>query len=425
MPTFTLECFQNGYLPQGASEVNAVVTITAADPAAGGDTASPTGSAGPASEVIIVDTSGSMGGSKIREARTAVAAAIDCIRDGVQFAVIAGDDHARMLYPSTPSFAVASPDTRYDATRASRQLDAGGGTAIGRWISLATELFAGQAGINHAILLTDGKDEHESPEQLDAALEAATGVFQCDCRGVGSSWVVSELRKVSTALLGTVDIIADPDGMSADFEAMMNNAMGKAVAAVNLRVWAPQGSTLEFVKQVSPDVLDLTPTRVDVNPLSGDYALGAWGDEARDYHLAINVTPGNVGDEMLAARVTLMVGDEPSGQALVKAIWTDDAARSTRINRQVAHYTGQAELADAIQSGLEARKNGDLDVATARLGRAVKLAAQAGNNETAELLAKVVDIEDASTGRVRLKSSVAAADEMTLDTRSTRTKRLR
>jgi von Willebrand factor type A C-terminal domain/von Willebrand factor type A domain len=425
MPMFTLECFQNEYLPEGASEVNAVVTITAADTAAGGDAATLTVSAEPAREVIIVDTSGSMGGSKIREARLAVASAIDCIRDGVQFAVIAGDDQARMLYPSTPSFAVASSDTRYDATRASGQLDAGGGTAIGSWISLATRLFAGQAGINHAILLTDGKDEHETPEQLDAALGAATGVFQCDCRGVGSSWVVSELRKVSTALLGTVDIIADPDGMSADFEAMMNNAMGKAVAAVNLRVWAPQGSTLEFVKQVSPDVLDLTATRVDVNPLSGDYALGAWGDEARDYHLAITVTPGNVGDEMLAARVTLMVGDEPSGQALVKAIWTDDAARSTRINRQVAHYTGQAELADAIQSGLEARKNGDLDVATARLGRAVKLAADAGNTETAELLAKVVDIEDASTGRVRLKSSVAAADEMTLDTRSTRTKRLR
>jgi hypothetical protein len=424
MPTFTLECFQNEYLPQGASEVNAVVTITATDTAAGGATA-PAGSAGPACEVIIVDTSGSMGGSKIREARIAVASAIDCIRDGVQFAVIAGDDHARMLYPSTPSFAVAGGDTRYDATRASHQLDASGGTAIGRWISLATELFAGQAGISHAILLTDGKDEHETAEQLDAALEAATGVFQCDCRGVGSSWVVSELRKVSTALLGTVDIIADPDGMSADFEAMINNAMAKAVAAVNLRVWAPQGSTLGFVKQVSPDVLDLTATRVDVNRLSGDYALGAWGDEARDYHLAITVTPGNVGDEMLAARVSLMVGDEPSGQALVKAIWTDDAARSTRINRQVAHYTGQAELADAIQSGLEARKNGDLDVATARLGRAVKLAADAGNNETAELLAKVVDIEDASTGRVRLKSSVAAADEMTLDTRSTRTKRLR
>jgi hypothetical protein len=163
---------------------------------------------------------------------------------------------------------------------------------------------------------------------------------------------------------------------------------------------------------------------VTVNPLSGDYATGAWGQESRDYHLAVTVNPGGVGDEMLAARVTLVVDGEPSGQALVKAIWTDDTARSTRINRQVAHYTGQAELADAIQAGLEARKVGDIDTATAKLGRAVQIATEVGNTETAELLSKVVDVEDPSTGRVKLKSTVAAADEMTLDTRSTKTKRV-
>ncbi len=41
------------------------------------------------------------------------------------------------------------------------------------------------------------------------------------------------------------------------------------------------------------------------------------------------------------------------------------------------------------------------------------------------MLAKVVDVEDASTGRVRLKEQVRAEDEMTLDTRSTRTARVR
>ena len=49
----------------------------------------------------------------------------------------------------------------------------------------------------------------------------------------------------------------------------------------------------------------------------------------------------------------------------------------------VAHYTGQAELAEAIQEGLEARKQGDEDTATAKLGRAVALAHAAGNEDTA------------------------------------------
>ena len=95
------------------------------------------------------------------------------------------------------------------------------------------------------------------------------------------------------------------------------------------------------------------------------------------------------------------------------------------MNRHVAHYTGQAELAQAIQDGLEARKAGDEDTATARLGRAVALAHGSGNEDTANLLAEVVDVIDPATGTIRLKAKVADADEMALDTRSTKTVRVR
>ena len=127
---------------------------------------------------------------------------------------------------------------------------------------------------------------------------------------------------------------------------------------------------------------------------------------------------------MLAARVSVVDGDEVLGQCLVRAVWTDDAALSTRINRQVAHYTGQAELAEVIQEGLEARKAGDDRTATLKLGRAAQLAAASGNKATSELLATVVDIEDAATGTVRLRKKIDAADEMALDTRSTKTVRV-
>ena len=60
--------------------------------------------------------------------------------------------------------------------------------------------------------------------------------------------------------------------------------------------------------------------------------------------------------EKLAARVMLMVGDDQVGQSLVRAVWTDDESLSTRISPQVAHYTGQAELAQVIQQGLDDRK---------------------------------------------------------------------
>jgi thioredoxin-like negative regulator of GroEL len=137
------------------------------------------------------------------------------------------------------------------------------------------------------------------------------------------------------------------------------------------------------------------------------------------------VVPQDVGQEVAAARVSLVVDDEVvSTPALVKATWTDDEALSTRINREVAHYTGQAELAEMIQDGLAARRRGDMSEATKKLGRATQLAAETGNDATMKLLSTVVDVDDAETGTVRLKSQVADADEMTLDTRSTRTTRI-
>ncbi|MGH3819844.1 MAG: hypothetical protein ACRDRE_19255, partial [Pseudonocardiaceae bacterium] len=194
-----------------------------------------------------------------------------------------------------------------------------------------------------------------------------------------------------------------------------------------LRLWTPRGTTIRFVKQVAPAVEDLTARRTESGPQRGDYPLGSWGAESRDYHIGVQVTPGAVGDEILAARVSLVSAgrDDVLAQGLVRAIWTEDTALSTRISRGVAHYTGQAELAEAIQDGLAARKAGDAASATARLGRAVALAAASGNDGTARLLARVVEVIDAPSGTVRLRTGVTAADEMTLDTRSTKTVRVR
>ncbi len=256
-------------------------------------------------------------------------------------------------------------------------------------------------------------------------MQAVTGEFQCDCRGVGADWDVGELRGIATALLGSVDLIADPADMAADFLAMMQTAMGRGVADAKLRVWAPQGAELLFVRQVAPTIDDLTDRRTNVTPLITEYPTGAWGDESRDYHVAIRVAAKPVGAEQLAARVQMDVGGEVVTQGLVKALWSDDSALTTRINPAVAHYTGQAELAQVIQEGLAAKAGGDEDTATFKLGRAAKLAAETGNEEATQRLKKIVDIEDADTGTVRLKRDVSKLDEMALDTSSTKTTRVR
>jgi hypothetical protein len=418
---FTLEVFQNEYVGPGATTMDAILTVTgkgAAAPVPGES----------AAEVLIIDTSGSMGTppGRIMAARQAAAEAIDTVHDGVLFAVVAGTDRAHPIFPTWgPGLAVADPSTRIAAKEALRYLKAGGGTAMSTWLMAARELFAGSpTAKRHAILLTDG-DNWEDPWLLDEALRACQGHFQVDCRGVGTDWVVGELRTIASALMGTVDIIPEPEQMADEFRTLMGASMNRAVAAAELQVWCPRGASVDFVRQVAPEVDDLSARGSRLDERTTSFALGSWGAEARDFHLSVSIPPNDVGVELLAARVALVADGEVVAKAPVRTVWTDDDAVSGRINREVAHYTGQAELSASIQEGLDALKRGDEETATTKFGRATQLAAESGHDGTVRLLRKVVDVEDERTGTVRIRRNVAKVDEMALDTRSTRTVRVR
>jgi len=421
MADFTAQVFQNEYLPAGGDTVDAVITVNSAQ-------GTETGSSQGLLEVIIVDMSGSMnedGGAKVRAAKAATAVAIDALDDGVEFAIIAGTDRAMQIYPHTGT-ATSDPQNRNEAKKTVKRMRADGGTAIGTWLRLAAGIHESRPDlIRHSLLLTDGKNQHESDQVLRASIDACVGLFQCDCRGLGVDWNVDELRLIANALLGTVDIIPSPSEMEAEFERIIANLMKKQVADVALRLWSPKGANIEFLKQVSPNIDDLTPRAIAVDALTDDFPLGAWaGEESRDYHLRVKIPAGTVGDERLGARVMLALDGHAEPIALVRAIWTNDENLSTRINREVAHYPGQAELADAIHDGLAARAAGDDDAATMKLGRAVQLAHETGNEASVRLLQKVVDVDDPKTGTVRLRKQVDDADAMALDVRSTRTVRV-
>ena len=213
--------------------------------------------------------------------------------------------------------------------------------------------------------------------------------------------------------------------MSEEFRSIMRSSMARGVADAELRVWTPQGAQILFVRQVSPTVEDLTGRRRSVNDLTGGYPTGAWADESRDYHVSVRLAAKALGQEQLAARVQLVLGEQVYAQGLVKAKWSGDHSLTAAIDEQVAHYTGQTELATAIQEGLAAKAMGDDATATAKLGRAVQLAQETGNDEATSKLRKVVEVEDAEAGTVRLKAAVDKADEMALDTASTKTTRIR
>jgi len=221
MAEFSATVYQNEFLPDGGTDVNAIVTVACSGAGSAGQSGS-----GDAGEVIIVDTSGSMGRTKLEAAKTAASAAIDQIIDGTLFAVVAGTHQAYLAFPPVRAGAGLvrmNPGARYAAHQAISQFRSDGGTAMGTWLSLAGRLFDSipMLAQKHAILLTDGENHNETPEQLTSAILSATGKFQCDCRGVGVDWQVAEVRRIAQALLGTVDIIPDVVQMGQVFAELM------------------------------------------------------------------------------------------------------------------------------------------------------------------------------------------------------------
>ena len=413
---FRVETFFNPYLPAGTNRVDAVVTVTADGESAAVRTNAVVG--------LILDTSGSMSGERMEAVKYATRKAIALIDESASFFVVRFADRSSVVSGLAP----ATPENKALADAAVRRLEAGGTTKMSTGLSAALSEFVKQPNaIHYALFLTDGKNDAPDESALDTVLASAEGVFQCDCRGVGTDWQPKQLQKIARALLGTAQIIAEPVGIDADFQTAIAQAQSRGVGDVRLRLWTPKSARVVAVKQVSPEIVPLTDRAAVVDAQTSDYPTGAWGRESRDYYVAVEMTPGTVGDEMLGCRVSIVYDESGQEQKImgapVVATWTDDEALSARINVQVAHYTGQEELASAIQEGLEARAAGHLDEATRHLGRAAKLAADSGNDGATARLAKVVDIVDADLGTVRLKAKIAKADEMDLDLGSTRTSR--
>jgi Mg-chelatase subunit ChlD len=173
-PGFTVEVFQNEYLPGRGREVNAIVTVTSAGSVTDGPAPAQS-----AAEIIILDCSGSMTVgwvAKLARAEEAAGAAIDAIRDGVAFAVVAGTERAWPVYPADGTTSIASRYTREAARGSLAWLRASGRTAIGNWLLKARGIFLTREDtLRHAILLTDGRNGQFS-RTLASAIRRCGGV---------------------------------------------------------------------------------------------------------------------------------------------------------------------------------------------------------------------------------------------------------
>ena len=328
---FKAEVFQNQFLPQGIREVHAIMTVSAE-----GNVDSPAQITTNGEKLfgIICDISGSMSGNKIYAVKSAMTQLVNLLPENVFFFVVTGHHEANLTVPLLK----ATPENKQKAIAAIKSVESGGTTAISTWLNKALEQFQRMPNaLRQALLLTDGQNDKIDERPLHKVLLACEGVFQCDCRGVGTDWKVAQLQEIGNKLLGTTDIIPNPAAIEADFRNILNKALSKSISDVAMRIWTPQGAKILFCKQVSPEIADLSDRARMLKPQLAEYPTGAWGKaESRDYHFCIEVNAGNVGDEMLAGRASLICTadgvEDKVAEAKILAIWTDDDAKSTKID---------------------------------------------------------------------------------------------
>jgi len=398
-PEFTLSVGHNRWMEPGKTALTVALTVTSRTGA---------GPAGDVAEVIVIDRSGSMTGAKLREAKRAAKAALDVVRDGALFAVVAGGYEAVPQYPRDGTLARADPATRRAATAAIATMRSGSSTETGVWLRAAADLLATRPGvIGHVLLLTDGLVT-QNPESFHRDLEYCRGKFGCDSVGIGLDWSPAQLAAIAERFQGRFKFCERLDELPAYFAEISARAMSKATDDVELIVYAPKGTQLASMDQMGP-VVDLVPGMRALSDRSWAFPLAAWGAEEREYILGLRLPETRTGLRR-SGQIELCVGGETAAEAEFDAVWTENQSLFVAIDPKVAALTGQLELSEEIGRILAAMRAGDYDTATYAVARAYDRADEGGFEGMKDTLARIAEI-DPVTRSVTLRR-FGRADEL-------------
>jgi Ca-activated chloride channel family protein len=109
--------------------------------------------------VFVIDTSGSMGGASIRQAKQALALAVERLRDGDRFNVIEFNSNTRALFDQPRPASIMSKQRALEYVAS---LDAGGGTVMLPALRAALARHGESGFVRQVVFLTDGAVGNEA-----------------------------------------------------------------------------------------------------------------------------------------------------------------------------------------------------------------------------------------------------------------------
>jgi Ca-activated chloride channel family protein len=338
---------------------------------------------------LVVDTSGSMEGAAIEDARAASLALLDALAEGDRLALVVFHSGTEVLVPSTQltKKSIAEIRAKIGGMKANGTTDLAGGLAAG--LAEVTKSFQ-TGGINRVVLLGDGIPNDPSPL---ASLAQAAGErrIAITALGLGLDYDETMMSRLALTSGGKYHFIQDSSKVAQFF------------ADEVLRLKEVTGRTTIVTLSPGPGVVvkDVIGLPVQRDGIKSSVMLGdmSEGDE-RDILVRLSVPGRHAGSvvELMDAEVAfenpVAPGRRLAERSFVSTKATADAGEIEKgRERDVEHAVARLSVADAIVRAVAAARGGNVPLGRSILDAAEKEAKAAAKEfEDKELAEKAKSI---------------------------------
>lgn len=219
-------------------------------PAPGGDAARL-----PREAIYVIDTSGSMFGASIAQAREALELAIRRLRPEDRFNVIEFNSYARALYREAKD---ASAENVEDAVRWVRGLRAQGGTEMAKALDLALDGRETPGRVRQIVFLTDGAVGNE--DELFRMIRARLGDSRLFTVGIGSAPNSHFMTKAAQLGSGSFTYIGRIEEVKEKMDALFARLESPVLKGVRIN-WGAAKDVVAWPKRI-PDLYAGEPVMV-------------------------------------------------------------------------------------------------------------------------------------------------------------------
>jgi Ca-activated chloride channel family protein len=315
----------------------------------------------PVNLALVVDTSGSMEGRPIDDARAASKVLLSALRPGDRIAVVAFGSTTEVLLPSTlmEDADLGKLQRRIDAMKALGTTDMAGGLRAG--LSEVQQHLVAD-GVNRVILLGDG-DPNEAPPVKSLAAEAGAQQISITALGLGPDYNETLMGEVAQISGGRFHYVEDSTKVAAFFDA--------EIVRLN-RIYA-KNATVELVPgpmvQIDKVIGHPGGGRARISIPIGDLSYG----EQQELIVKLTAPAHRAGAAVELFDAILRFEDVRAGVTVERRIFfgAHAAARDEDLkegrNEAVERAAAKAEAAAATLEAIDAARRGALEKARENL----------------------------------------------------------